>query len=145
MTRGAIVAEAIRWLGTPYRHQVSVHGAGCDCLGLLRGVWRAVYGKEPEIPPPYSMDWDEVARDDALKKACERHLVPIESTQLRAGDVILFRMHEDAVAKHLGIASSDSHFIHAYRRHGVVESSLSRPWRRRIAGVYAFPISENVI
>lgn len=38
VTRAAIVAEARRWLGTPYRHQASVIGAGADCLGLVRGV-----------------------------------------------------------------------------------------------------------
>ncbi|NCO16648.1 MAG: peptidase, partial [Alphaproteobacteria bacterium] len=43
-----IVAEARRWIGTPYVHQSSARGAGTDCLGLLRGVWRALYGVEPE-------------------------------------------------------------------------------------------------
>jgi len=37
-----VVAAARAWLGTPYRHRASVRGAGCDCLGLLRGVWRAL-------------------------------------------------------------------------------------------------------
>ena len=36
------------WIGTPYRHQASLKGVGCDCLGLVRGVWRAVIGAEPE-------------------------------------------------------------------------------------------------
>ena len=46
-----IVREARTWLGTPYLHQASVRGAGCDCLGLVRGVWRALYGREPEAVP----------------------------------------------------------------------------------------------
>ncbi|MEM1422329.1 MAG: peptidase P60, partial [Pseudomonadota bacterium] len=37
-----IAYEASRWIGTPYRHQASLRGVGCDCLGLLRGVWRAL-------------------------------------------------------------------------------------------------------
>ena len=41
ITRDAIVAEARAWIGTPYRHQASLKGVGCDCLGLVRGVWRA--------------------------------------------------------------------------------------------------------
>ena len=48
----AIVAEALAWLGTPYRHQGARKGVGCDCLGLVRGVWRAVYGDNPEEPGP---------------------------------------------------------------------------------------------
>ena len=30
-----VVATARAWIGTPYVHQASVRGAGCDCLGLL--------------------------------------------------------------------------------------------------------------
>ena len=45
-----IVAEASTWLGTPYRHQGSRKGVGCDCLGLVRGVWREVYGTDAETP-----------------------------------------------------------------------------------------------
>ena len=41
------------WIGTPYRHQASLKGVGCDCLGLVRGVWREVMGEEPEAPPAY--------------------------------------------------------------------------------------------
>lgn len=55
-TRAAIVAEARGWIGTPYRHQASLKGVGCDCLGLVRGVWRNCIGDEPETPPPYAPD-----------------------------------------------------------------------------------------
>jgi NlpC/P60 family putative phage cell wall peptidase len=41
MTRIRIGAEARAWIGTPDRHQASLKGMGCDCLGLVRGVWRA--------------------------------------------------------------------------------------------------------
>ncbi len=64
--RDAIVAEATSWLGTPYRHQASLKGVGCDCLGLLRGVWRAFHGDEPEAMPAYTPDWAEATgRRDA--------------------------------------------------------------------------------
>jgi len=42
------VREARRWIGTPYVHQACCRGAGTDCLGLIRGVWVALYGREPE-------------------------------------------------------------------------------------------------
>src|SRR5215207_7343246 len=38
-TREQIVAAARGWIGTPYHHQASVKGVGCDCLGLIRGLW----------------------------------------------------------------------------------------------------------
>ena len=145
MSRAEVVAEARRWIGTPYRHQASVRGAGCDCLGLLRGVWRAVLGEEPEVPPPYSMDWDEVGGREVLQAAAERHLVARDWAEMAPGDVILFRMRDGMVAKHVGLCSAaggQAAFVHAYARHGVIESPLSAPWRRRIAGVYSFPFTE---
>ena len=140
--RSDILCEARRWIGTPYRHQGSCRGAGCDCLGLVRGVWREVMGEEPERPPAYSMDWAEPAREEALWAAALRHLRAKPLGEEAPGDVILFRMREGAVAKHLGIAAETgarASFIHAYSGHGVVESALSLPWRRRIVARFAFP------
>ncbi|MDF1729794.1 MAG: peptidase, partial [Sulfitobacter sp.] len=56
---GQAVGIARAWIGTPYIHQASRQGAGCDCLGLLRGLWRELYGSEPEAVPAYSRDWSE--------------------------------------------------------------------------------------
>ena len=138
--RFAIAARG--WIGTPYLHQASCKGAGTDCLGLLRGVWREVLGSEPEVPPAYSMDWSEPARIEALWQAASRHLRPKKLAFDAPGDVLLFRMRDGAVAKHLGIAArvgADASFIHAYSGHAVVESPLSLPWRRRIVARFTFP------
>src|SRR5437764_272872 len=56
VSRATIVAEAESWLGTPYRHQASLKGVGCDCLGLVRGIWRAVCGREPGALAGYAVD-----------------------------------------------------------------------------------------
>ncbi|HHI71894.1 MAG TPA: peptidase [Rhodobacteraceae bacterium] len=138
---GERVVQAARgWIGTPYRHQASAKGAGTDCLGLLRGVWRELYGAEPEDVPAYTPDWSEPQGDERLWRAALRHL---EVQQGRAaGDLLLFRMRAGGVAKHLGIAGRigpEPTFIHAYTGHGVVESPLSRPWQRRIVARFSFP------
>jgi hypothetical protein len=39
--RGAIVAEATRWVGTPWHHRARVRGAGVDCAQFLVGVFCA--------------------------------------------------------------------------------------------------------
>lgn len=142
MSRESIVVEARRWIGTPYHHQASTRGAGADCLGLLRGVWRAVEGAEPEVPPPYTPDWSEPQREEALWSAAQRHLLPKPVAEAREGDVLLFRMRDGSIAKHLGIvaeAGAAGTFVHAYQGHGVVESALTEPWRRRIVACFAFP------
>ena len=142
MTGAEVVAEARLWLGTPYRHQAATRGVGADCLGLIRGVWRATCGGEPERVPAYSMDWSEPQGDERLWAAARQHLVPRGLEEGAMGDVILFRMRAGAVAKHLGIVSATAPgpaFIHAYSGRGVVESALSAPWRRRIVARFAFP------
>ena len=142
-TRDDIVAEARAWIGTPYRHQSSCKGGGSDCLGLIRGLWRALYGGEPEAAPAYSMDWSEPQGEERLWRVAERHLTAKPLDQEAPGDVILFRMRAGAVAKHLGVVTDigpQARFVHAYSGHGVVESPLSGPWRRRIVGRFEFPM-----
>lgn len=137
-----IVTEARRWLGTPYCHQASARGAGTDCLGLVRGIWRARFGAEPEIAPPYSRDWSEPQGEERLWQAALRHLRAKPRAEAALGDVVLFRMRNGSVAKHLGIQSAlgpAPRFIHAYSGRGVVESALSAPWRRRLVARFAFP------
>ena len=140
----AIADEAVTlargWIGTPYRHQASVQGAGTDCLGLLRGVWRGLYGGEPEPVPAYTADWSEPEGAERLWSAAERHLV--RAVAPAPGQVVLFRMRAGSVAKHLGISAARDGlrtFIHAYSGHGVVESALTEPWERRIVARFEFP------
>lgn len=137
-----IVAVARGWIGTPYVHQASVLGAGADCLGLLRGLWRECIGAEPETVPAYSPDWSESSGREELSDAASRWLVPKPAGSFESGDVLLFRMRPGSVAKHLGIIGDNGDrptFIHAYTGHGVVENSLSMPWRRKIAARFSFP------
>ena len=133
----SFVNEARSWVGTPYVHQMSAKGAGCDCLGLLRGVWREVLGPEPEAAPAYSRDWSEASGQERLWAAAMRHLQP--SQRIAPGTVLLFRMRPGAVAKHLGIATGQGTFIHAYSGRGVVENTLSAPWARRVVARFDFP------
>lgn len=137
-----IVAEARAWIGTPYVHQSATRGAGTDCLGLLRGIWRELRGPEPEPVPAYTMDWAEPGGREVLMAAAEKWLRRKSLGDAAPGDVLLFRMRAGAVAKHLGIAASvgpAARFIHAYTGHGVIESPLSAPWARRIAARFEFP------
>lgn len=135
-----VVTIARAWIGTPYVHQASAQGMGCDCLGLIRGIWRSRHGGEPEAVPPYTADWDELQGAEVLLAAAGRHLCQAPDIW-QPGQVLLFRMRRDAVAKHLGVYASGGRtptFIHAYAGHGVVESPLSAPWRRRVVARFAF-------
>ncbi|MFZ3582324.1 peptidase [Loktanella sp. DJP18] len=136
-----LVAEARSWIGTPYGHQASVKGAGCDCLGLIRGIWRSLHGDEPTVIPRYADDWSEPQGEEVLWAAARHHMTAADDGPVKPGQVLLFRMRDGAVAKHLGVISaigSAPAFVHAYSRHGVVESPLSDPWKRRIVARFEF-------
>jgi NlpC/P60 family putative phage cell wall peptidase len=134
----AVVAEARRWLGTPYMHGASLRGTGCDCLGLVRGVWRALYGPEPEDPGPYTADWAEATGGERLLEAAGRHLDPSGTAGPRSGDLLVLRWRDGFPAKHLGIATGPKTMIHAHDGAVVTEVAIGL-WRNRIARVFRFP------
>lgn len=138
-TRDGIVVTARRWIGTPYHHQASICGVGTDCLGLVRGVWRELYGKDAEAPPTYSRDWAEASGREAMLEAAERHLARISIPSVATGDVVIFRLRAGCVAKHAGILATASTMVHAMEGAPVAEVALSGWWRRRIAGAFRFP------
>jgi NlpC/P60 family putative phage cell wall peptidase len=140
----AIVAEALSWVGTPYRHQGSRKGVGCDCLGLICGVWRAVYGEEPERPGAYAPDWAEAGGEDLFLAAARRHCREKEIGGPTPGDLLLFRWRPHLPAKHAGILVDPDRFVHAYQGHSVLVSALVPQWRRRIAAVFGFPDTAGV-
>lgn len=135
--RAEVLRLARGWLDTPYRHQASLRGVGTDCLGLIRGIWRELYGAEPETLPAYTPDWAERAGEETLLQAAERWLMPIEDPQ--PGDILLFRMSASAPCKHIGLLSAPDTLLHAYWGKAVVESHLAPFWRRRHAYSFAFP------
>ena len=134
-----VIAAARGWLGTPYHDQASVKGVGCDCLGLVRGIWREVVGDEPLPMPPYSRDWGETGTREPLAEASRTVMFEVPVTEMTTGALILFRMRTGAVAKHCGILVAPDRFIHAYERTGVIEEALTGAWRRRLAFAFLFP------
>ncbi len=136
-TRAAVLASAEGWLGTPYRHQSSARYVGTDCLGLIRGVWRELYGAEPETPPAYTPDWAEVSGEESLRDAAARWLSPIATP--RPGDALLFRMAPRAPCKHIGILYAEGRILHAYWGKAVVLSYFAPFWQRRHVASFAFP------
>lgn len=139
VAREAIVAAARGWIGTPYRHQASLKGIGCDCLGLLRGIWAETTGTALPPVPAYTPDWAEAARRETFAEGARRHLTEIALHEAREGDLVLFRWRAHLPAKHAAILSAPDRMIHAQEGAEVAEVPLSDWWRRRIAYVFSFP------
>ena len=72
-----IIAIARSWIGTPYLHQAAVKDVGCDCAGLVRGIWRTVYGTEIAGIPAYTPDWSEPQGDEYLLTTVTRLFRPV--------------------------------------------------------------------
>ena len=146
-----IVEVARSWIGTPYHHQASLKGTGCDCLGLVRGVWREVTGQDHEKLPPYSPDWGEVNSRETLYEGAAQYLLevdlthPVRSqriTRTQEGDVVLFRMKQKGIAKHCGfVAFKDGQrtLIHAATSYPVSEVPFDFAWCLRLAYAFRFP------
>ncbi|MFC5385358.1 NlpC/P60 family protein [Aquamicrobium segne] len=140
MTPADVVGEALTWMGTPYRHQASAKGLGCDCLGLICGVWRALYQYELPAPHDYAPDWNCDGGGERLLAGVRQHFRPCSAEAPLHGRLLVFRWRPHWPARHMGIGVNDDHFIHAYEGGGgVVTSFLVPQWRRRIAGIFAFP------
>jgi NlpC/P60 family putative phage cell wall peptidase len=137
--RTRIVAVARTWLGTPYHHQASLKGAGTDCVGLVRGIWRELYGSEPQPLPAYTRDWAEAHARETLLEAARRHLIEIIPAEAQPGDLLIFRWRRTAPAKHCAVLATPATMIHALEGAPVSETSLSPWWRRHLAGTFRFP------
>lgn len=145
-----VVEQARGWIGTPYHHQESVRGAGTDCLGLMRGLWRELYGEEPELPPPYTQTWGDYDKKETMLEAAERNLEKVamapsgqcivnpRNVHWEPGAVLFFRRLPGTVAKHCAVLSGPEMMIHAYSGVGVRETSVGI-WDKHVAGIFRFP------
>jgi NlpC/P60 family putative phage cell wall peptidase len=145
--REHIVQLTRAWIGTPYHHQAALKGVGCDCFGLIRGVWAELYGAQPpEKAPPYTRDWAEATGEEQMLAAAKRWMVEQTFPAFSghgtpvgmAGDVVIFRHTETSPAKHSAILAGGGRMIHAVEGHKVCEVYLGSWWHKRLAGVFSF-------
>lgn len=140
ISRGRIVDIARRWIGTPYCHQASLIGVGADCVGLIRGVYRELYGSEPPVSLSYTPDEGDANGHEGVVEAGRQYLREISILDATDGDVVTLRWTRGSVAKHAAIlATGGSTLIHAYSRMSVCEVNVSEWWHRRITNAFSFP------
>lgn len=135
-TSALIVAEARRWIGTPYHHRAALRGIGCDCLGLVRGVWREIFATEIRDLPAYSADWGEISGEEVLRNGLGLYLAEVHPQQAKPGDVLVFRIRSGRIAKHCGIMTGADRFVHAWEATPVVETHASAWWQTRVAAAF---------
>lgn len=141
-TRQEIVDETRSWVGTPYVHQQAVKNAGCDCVGLLCGVWNHFTGESVRPPILYRPDWAESGTGEVFLNTVRGMFV--ETTDLLPGNVLMFRIGPHSAVKHCAIIVDEDKMVHAYSGHGVVESHINAGWANRCVAVFQFPWIEEI-
>lgn len=138
ISRADVLAQAVRWIGTPYCHQASKIGVGADCLGLIVGIWNTLADQPLNLARRDQRSWARHADGEPLLDGLAEHLTEKSPDQAMPGDVLALRWRHTWPASHLAILMDDGTIIHAYEGGRVVRSHLA-PWTRHIAACFAFP------
>lgn len=142
-TRADIVAAAREWKDakTPYMHQASLRGVGCDCIGLIAGVGRECGIRECFLwtVDPDSRGYGRAPDVRMLRKAVDRYLDLIPREEAGPGDILLMKFVDEP--QHFAFIS-DSHparIIHAYSKaRRVVEHRLNAMWNARVVSAHRY-------
>ncbi len=114
-SKNALVAEAERWLGTPYKYGGSERGKGTDCSGMTMEIYRKVLGVK-------------IPRNSAEQ---QRFCTPMKREKLEAGDLVFFSTGKGrGRVGHVGLYVSDGVFVHASSSRGVIASNLDEAYYR---------------
>ncbi len=139
ITRAAIVAEALSWIGTPYRHQASLKGrlrlSRIDPRCLARLLRRRAGGDcRPTRPTgPRHAGRRRLAKrrgGTSLKSGRRR---PEQGTCCSSAGAIICRLN---MRRSWWTTTS---FVHAQQGAAVACAALTPWWRRRIACAFRFP------
>lgn len=141
MKRRYIVDEALSWVGTPYHHQAAVKSVGCDCVGLLRGVYSRITGTPVQNPENYSAAWHIHNTEEKLYTYLRDYFKLNEKpfSQRQPGDIVVFAMGKGPGA-HTAIVLPNDRIVHALRESkGVVNHKLDEKWQKRLHSCFEFP------
>lgn len=111
-TVGKIVAEAVGWIGTPYKY-AGQSKSGTDCSGFILEVFKTTTGVK--IP----------------RNSAAQHLwcLPAHRDSLQPGDLIFFATGGDPNrVSHVGLYIGGDEMIHASSSSGVIVSQLQLPY-----------------
>lgn len=140
VTREAVAAEARQWIGTPFQHAQHCKGKGCDCIGLVIGVFQALGCLPPNyITPAYSRQWHAHKNEEVLLGAAlGMGFIEKPGVQPEVGDLLVFKFGR--VISHAGICVSETEFVHAYQDMGrVVMQPLRGDLKNRLRKILIAP------
>jgi NlpC/P60 family putative phage cell wall peptidase len=132
--RDMIIAEARKWIGTPFHHQGRVKGAGVDCVGLCMMVGKALG------LVPFNFDYTGYRRTPysrTLVEAMHESGAVFEVHEPREADILVFRIDQDP--QHVAFLTDQDTIIHAYAQvRKVCEARYDTFWRERYVTAFSF-------
>ncbi len=139
-SRTDAVAEARKWLGTPFKHQGCVRGAGCDCIGLIKGVGMALglVDYDPTSTQAKAFNnYSIMPNPRRMREGLATWLVQIPVPDATLADIYFMAWGKEP--QHVALIT-DRGIIHSYSRAGkVVEHGLDDLWHSRIVAAYRYP------
>ncbi len=139
VTRAAVVREALEWIGTPFQHAQHCKGRGCDCIGLVIGVFQRL-GAIPAnyAPPGYSQQWHAHKNEELLVASAHGMGFMDKATDPEPGDLLVFKFGR--VCSHSGIYLGGGEFVHAFfNLSRVVKQPLRGELQQRMRRVMVAP------
>lgn len=127
--RRQLVAEAVEWIDTPFKHNQSVKGIGADCVGVVRGIGHACGIQFADVPKSYSR-----RPDGQLPCYLGRHLVTV--SEPLPGDVLLIAFTDEP--SHVALFIGNDEIVHAYAKVRRCIRQSMKGWETRIRAVYSF-------
>ena len=122
--RDAVVAEALGWLGTPWRHMQRLKGVGVDCANLPAAVYEAC-GVIAHVQAEYPRQWMLHRKQDRF---IEWILAvggrEIDEVDLLPGDLVLWKFGN--TFSHSGFWLGAGAVLHAQIGVGVAYGDMTR-------------------
>lgn len=138
MKKEEIVNEARAWKDTPWVHQGALKGIGCDCVGMVRGVYYELTGKPVSVTIDYTRTSHLFRPEERLKNELKKYCAEIPVGEAQPGDILLFAFL-NRPAHHVGILAENT-FIHAWEDVGKVrETPYDMVWKRLTKAAFRFP------
>ena len=127
LERDCVVAEARRWLGTPYHAEADVRGAGVDCGMLIVRVFVDTGLVPPFDPRPYPPDWHLHRDDEKYLGFVSDYCGEIAVADAKAGDIIVFRYGRCHAHGTILTTVDPLTVVHAFSlAHAVIEECVGR-------------------
>ncbi len=122
---------AERYVGIPFKPK-GRDRSGCDCYGLVRLIYREVFGIDL---PAHDADYERL--DPVILERLIRGEAGWQQvTTPRIGDIVLARRRRRRRAVHMGVVVSWNAFVHVTLMTPAVIEPLDGEWRGRIAGFF---------